>query len=172
MILCFLSEDPGWGSCSLGVFICLDCSGIHRNIPDISKIKSLSLSHWEDHEVQVRQQNRTEEELNVVLVIAVTVNWTAELKPELNLIFRIKTWKINQSFSPGVIIVVVKATTRSFNHKNQKPKVASYYFWIMRLLSVCVCFKFMAENGNGLMERKYEAAVPVYYYKPSHKDCQ
>lgn len=69
VIPCFLSEDPGWGSCSLGVFICLDCSGIHRNVPDISKIKSLSLSHWEDHEVQVRQQNRTEEESNVDPVI-------------------------------------------------------------------------------------------------------
>lgn len=52
-----LSVDPGWGSCSLGVFICLDCSGIHRNILNINKVKSLSLSHWEDHEVQVRQQN-------------------------------------------------------------------------------------------------------------------
>ncbi|XP_051940607.1 arf-GAP with dual PH domain-containing protein 1 isoform X2 [Hippocampus zosterae] len=77
------AADPDWGSTSLGVFICLACSGIHRNIPDISKVKSLSLSHWEDHEVQ-----------------------------------------------------------------------------------------FMAENGNEWMKNKYEAAVPVYYYKPSHKDCQ
>lgn len=51
-----LSEDPSWGSCSLGVFICLDCSGIHRNIPEISKVKSLNLSNWEDHELQVRPQ--------------------------------------------------------------------------------------------------------------------
>ncbi|XP_061536510.1 arf-GAP with dual PH domain-containing protein 1 isoform X2 [Phycodurus eques] len=77
------APDPDWGSTSLGVFICLACSGIHRNIPDVSKVKSLSLSHWEDHEVQ-----------------------------------------------------------------------------------------FMAENGNERMKSKYEAAVPVYYYKPSHKDCQ
>ncbi|KAM8773187.1 arf-GAP with dual PH domain-containing protein 1 isoform 1-T1 [Acanthopagrus schlegelii] len=77
------APDPSWGSCSLGVFICLACSGIHRNIPDVSKVKSLSLSHWEDHEVQ-----------------------------------------------------------------------------------------FMAQNGNDLMKSKYEAAVPVYYYKPTHKDCQ
>lgn len=42
-----------WGSCSLGVFICLACSGIHRNLP--SKVKSLSLSNWEDQEVQVRR---------------------------------------------------------------------------------------------------------------------
>ncbi|XP_061770509.1 arf-GAP with dual PH domain-containing protein 1 isoform X4 [Nerophis ophidion] len=77
------APDPDWSSTSLGVFICLACSGIHRNIPEVSKVKSLSLSHWEDHEVQ-----------------------------------------------------------------------------------------FMADHGNELMKRKYEAAVPVYYYKPSHRDCQ
>ncbi|CAG12513.1 unnamed protein product, partial [Tetraodon nigroviridis] len=77
------APDPNWGSCSLGVFICLDCSGIHRNIPEISKVKSLNLSHWEDHELQL-----------------------------------------------------------------------------------------MAENGNQLTKSKYEAAVPVYYYKPTLKDCR
>ncbi|KAM9313725.1 arf-GAP with dual PH domain-containing protein 1 isoform 2-T2 [Pholidichthys leucotaenia] len=30
----------------------------------------------------------------------------------------------------------------------------------------------MAENGNERMKTKYEAAVPVYYYKPTRKDCQ
>nr|XP_020473503.1 arf-GAP with dual PH domain-containing protein 1-like isoform X2 [Monopterus albus] len=77
------APDPVWGSTSLGVFICLACSGIHRNLPNISKVKSLSLSHWEDQELQ-----------------------------------------------------------------------------------------FMAKNGNELMKTKYEAAVPAYYYKPTHKDCQ
>ncbi|KAG5853995.1 hypothetical protein ANANG_G00032770 [Anguilla anguilla] len=77
------APDPEWGSCSLGVFICLGCSGIHRNLPDLGKVKSLSLSRWEDSEVQ-----------------------------------------------------------------------------------------FMAQNGNEAMKAKYEAAVPVYYYKPTHKDCQ
>ncbi|XP_068606860.1 arf-GAP with dual PH domain-containing protein 1 [Brachionichthys hirsutus] len=76
------APDPGWGSCSLGVFVCLECSGIHRNIPDISTVKSLNLSHWEDRELQ-----------------------------------------------------------------------------------------FMAENGNKVTKTRYEAAVPVYYYQPTHKDC-
>lgn len=30
----------------------------------------------------------------------------------------------------------------------------------------------MAENGNRLAKSKYEAVVPVYYYKPTRKDCQ
>lgn len=50
-------SDPEWGSCSLGVFICLICSGIHRNIPTIGKVKSVLLSHWEDSEVQVTEKH-------------------------------------------------------------------------------------------------------------------
>ncbi|KAK7930665.1 hypothetical protein WMY93_007060 [Mugilogobius chulae] len=77
------APDPAWGSCSLGVFICLDCSGLHRNLPDMSKVKSITLAHWDDDEIQ-----------------------------------------------------------------------------------------FMADNGNEKMKSKYEAEVPVYYYKPTHRDCQ
>uniref|UniRef100_A0A8C1R8C1 Zgc:92360 n=1 Tax=Cyprinus carpio TaxID=7962 RepID=A0A8C1R8C1_CYPCA len=78
----FSLSDPEWGSCSLGVFICLACSGVHRSIPDLGKVKSLRLSRWEDSEVQ-----------------------------------------------------------------------------------------FMSERGNDAMNAVYEAALPVYYYKPTHRDC-
>uniref|UniRef100_A0A8C1NUY3 Zgc:92360 n=1 Tax=Cyprinus carpio TaxID=7962 RepID=A0A8C1NUY3_CYPCA len=77
-----VARDPEWGSCSLGVFICLACSGVHRSIPDLGKVKSLRLSRWEDSEVQ-----------------------------------------------------------------------------------------FMSERGNDAMNAVYEAALPVYYYKPTHRDC-
>uniref|UniRef100_A0A8C1R8K9 Zgc:92360 n=1 Tax=Cyprinus carpio TaxID=7962 RepID=A0A8C1R8K9_CYPCA len=76
------ADNPEWGSCSLGVFICLACSGVHRSIPDLGKVKSLRLSRWEDSEVQ-----------------------------------------------------------------------------------------FMSERGNDAMNAVYEAALPVYYYKPTHRDC-
>ncbi|XP_057224814.1 arf-GAP with dual PH domain-containing protein 2 isoform X3 [Malurus melanocephalus] len=39
--------DPEWASYKLGIFICLNCSGIHRNLPGISKVKSLRLDFWE-----------------------------------------------------------------------------------------------------------------------------
>ncbi|XP_061495050.1 arf-GAP with dual PH domain-containing protein 1-like [Rhineura floridana] len=48
--------DPDWASYTLGVFLCLSCSGIHRNIPDISKIKSLKVDHWDEDEVQFLMQ--------------------------------------------------------------------------------------------------------------------
>ncbi|XP_023794521.1 arf-GAP with dual PH domain-containing protein 2 isoform X2 [Cyanistes caeruleus] len=40
-------EDPEWASYKLGIFICLNCSGIHRNLPEISRVKSLRLDFWE-----------------------------------------------------------------------------------------------------------------------------
>ncbi|KAJ3614949.1 hypothetical protein NHX12_018518 [Muraenolepis orangiensis] len=60
------APDPEWGSCSLGIFICLDCSGVHRNIPDIGKVKSVSLSRWEDHEVEFMSASETANPLNLL----------------------------------------------------------------------------------------------------------
>ncbi|XP_060135839.1 arf-GAP with dual PH domain-containing protein 1 isoform X2 [Zootoca vivipara] len=49
--------DPDWASYTLGVFLCLNCSGIHRNISDISKVKSLRMDHWDEGQVQFLMQH-------------------------------------------------------------------------------------------------------------------
>ncbi|XP_006007383.1 arf-GAP with dual PH domain-containing protein 1 [Latimeria chalumnae] len=51
------APDPDWGSYTLGVFICLKCSGIHRNIPEVSKVKSVQMDDWDDTQVQFMDQN-------------------------------------------------------------------------------------------------------------------
>ncbi|XP_048377223.1 arf-GAP with dual PH domain-containing protein 1 [Stegostoma tigrinum] len=56
---CQLSE-PEWASTTLGIFICLKCSGIHRNIPDVSKVKSLILDPWDDAQIQFMAQHGNE----------------------------------------------------------------------------------------------------------------
>ncbi|XP_053326152.1 arf-GAP with dual PH domain-containing protein 1-like isoform X1 [Spea bombifrons] len=76
------APDPGWASFPLGVFICVDCSGIHRNLSEISKVRSLTMDHWEETQIQ-----------------------------------------------------------------------------------------FLENHGNDVAKKIYEANVPVYYYKPTHKDC-
>ncbi|XP_020237931.1 probable ADP-ribosylation factor GTPase-activating protein AGD11 isoform X2 [Cajanus cajan] len=46
------SLEPKWVSSSLGVFICIKCSGIHRSLGvHISKVLSLNLDEWTDEQV-------------------------------------------------------------------------------------------------------------------------
>ncbi|TKY49695.1 ADP-ribosylation factor GTPase-activating protein AGD11 [Spatholobus suberectus] len=46
------SLEPKWVSSSLGVFICIKCSGIHRSLGvHISKVLSLKLDEWSDEQV-------------------------------------------------------------------------------------------------------------------------
>ncbi|XP_067875880.1 arf-GAP with dual PH domain-containing protein 1 isoform X1 [Heterodontus francisci] len=52
--------EPEWASTTLGIFICLKCSGIHRNIPDVSKVKSLLLDPWDDSQIQYMAQQGNE----------------------------------------------------------------------------------------------------------------
>ncbi|MBN3305127.1 ADAP1 protein, partial [Amia calva] len=46
------AAGPDWASFTLGVFICQNCSAIHRNIPHISKVKSVLLDAWQTAEVE------------------------------------------------------------------------------------------------------------------------
>uniref|UniRef100_A0A3Q1BG69 ArfGAP with dual PH domains 2 n=1 Tax=Amphiprion ocellaris TaxID=80972 RepID=A0A3Q1BG69_AMPOC len=48
--------EPDWASYTLGVFVCLNCSGMHRNLPAVSKVKSIRLDHWDDSLVEFMQE--------------------------------------------------------------------------------------------------------------------
>ena len=54
--LCLISSiiGPRWASWNLGIFLCIRCAGIHRNLGvHISKVKSVNLDSWTSEQVAV-----------------------------------------------------------------------------------------------------------------------
>ncbi|XP_067126198.1 stromal membrane-associated protein 1 isoform X2 [Centruroides vittatus] len=51
------AKGPRWASWNLGIFLCIRCAGIHRNLGvHISKVKSVNLDTWTPEQVACLQQ--------------------------------------------------------------------------------------------------------------------
>ncbi|KAI1732270.1 putative GTPase activating protein for arf domain-containing protein [Ditylenchus destructor] len=47
------AKQPRWASWNLGIFLCIRCAGLHRNLGvHISKVKSVNLDSWTPEQVQ------------------------------------------------------------------------------------------------------------------------
>ncbi|XP_020588597.1 ADP-ribosylation factor GTPase-activating protein AGD12-like isoform X1 [Phalaenopsis equestris] len=47
------APDPKWASVNIGVFVCVQCCGVHRSLgTHISKVLSVTLDEWSDEEIQ------------------------------------------------------------------------------------------------------------------------
>lgn len=52
-----LWSGPRWASWNLGIFLCIRCAGIHRNLGvHISKVKSVNLDSWTPEQIGYLQQ--------------------------------------------------------------------------------------------------------------------
>uniref|UniRef100_A0A9J8A9Z4 Small ArfGAP2 n=1 Tax=Cyprinus carpio carpio TaxID=630221 RepID=A0A9J8A9Z4_CYPCA len=55
--ICYKIDSPRWASWNLGIFICIRCAGIHRNLGvHISRVKSVNLDQWTHEQIQSVQE--------------------------------------------------------------------------------------------------------------------
>ncbi|XP_061479075.1 stromal membrane-associated protein 1 isoform X2 [Rhineura floridana] len=53
----YCADCPRWASWNTGVFICIRCAGIHRNLGvHISRVKSVNLDQWTPEQIQCMQE--------------------------------------------------------------------------------------------------------------------
>ncbi|XP_076310040.1 arf-GAP with dual PH domain-containing protein 1-like isoform X2 [Tachypleus tridentatus] len=49
-------EGPEWASYNIGIFVCTQCAGFHRNLGShISKVKSVFLDNWDSTQVEIME---------------------------------------------------------------------------------------------------------------------
>jgi hypothetical protein len=74
------AAEPDWASISIGVFICLDCSGVHRSLgTHRSKVRSVILDNWEPETIQLMKEKG-----NLVVNSELELYLPPNTKPEAN----------------------------------------------------------------------------------------
>ncbi|XP_030541181.1 probable ADP-ribosylation factor GTPase-activating protein AGD15 [Rhodamnia argentea] len=96
------SKAPRWASVNLGIFICMQCSGIHRSLGvHISKVRSTTLDTWLPEQVAFMQCMGNKRSNNY---------WEAELPPDydrseiqkfIHIKYEEKRWVAKDATQPG-----------------------------------------------------------------------
>ncbi|KAG9492765.1 hypothetical protein GDO78_000980 [Eleutherodactylus coqui] len=53
------AKGPRWASWNIGVFVCIRCAGVHRNLGvHISRVKSVNLDQWTQEQIQKERETK------------------------------------------------------------------------------------------------------------------
>ncbi|GFP88510.1 probable ADP-ribosylation factor GTPase-activating protein agd15 [Phtheirospermum japonicum] len=120
------SKAPRWASINLGIFICMQCSGIHRSLGvHISKVRSTTLDTWLPEQVSFMQMMGNEKSNEY---------WEAELPPNfdrnptekfINAKYVEKRWASRTSTEPAILANQEKSVL--LNSRRDIPKRARKY---------------------------------------------
>ncbi|ABN66518.2 zinc finger protein [Scheffersomyces stipitis CBS 6054] len=164
---CKTAKNPRWASWSLGCFICIRCSGIHRSMgTHISKVKSVDLDAWTDDQIE-----------NMVLWGNDKCNtfWEAKLPdsyiPDSSKIesfirtkYDIKKWAASSHIPDPLSIKVSSGTTSTTAVQPQASKMSQQS---SQTSSISDSFDLLSSsNHSGLLEEDFGAFTSSPSPKP------
>ncbi|XP_073147172.1 probable ADP-ribosylation factor GTPase-activating protein AGD15 [Henckelia pumila] len=124
-----LNKAPRWASINLGIFICMQCSGIHRSLGvHISKVRSTTLDTWLPEQVVFMQLIGNEKSNDY---------WEAELPPNyertpidnfIHAKYVDKRWASKTDMPPSEVVSAEQSCEKSVCHTlSGIPKKARKY---------------------------------------------
>lgn len=123
--LCFdcNTPNPKWTSKNYCVFVCLDCSGIHRSLGvHISRVKSANMDRWSRDELDVFKASGGNDAARAFFSQhGWNSNERGEIRSDLFFVFDVfssSTFVLRASASSSDLMVVIRERRPSLDHRS------------------------------------------------------
>jgi len=114
------ARGPKWASWSIGIFLCINCAGIHRNLgTHISRVKSVTLDKWNEDQVD-NMRNVGNARAKLIYEANVPAHYTRPR--EGSSAYALESW-IRAKYEKRQFID--KGSTSSYKEKREEPNRSS-----------------------------------------------